>query len=70
MSEINLTLLNEKIVKSGMKRKAVAEKMNLTYAGLANKLSGKRDFSATEIKNMAHALHLTGEDILSIFFNC
>ena len=68
MSDINLTMLNEKIVKSGMKRKAIAEKMNLTYAGLANKLNGKRDFSATEIKDIAHAINLTGEDILAIFF--
>ena len=69
MSEINLTLLAEKIEQSGMKRKAIAERMNLTPMGLANKLKGKRDFSATEIKGIAHAINLTGEDILSIFFN-
>ena len=68
MNGVNLTLLTEKIEKSGMKRKAIAEKMNLTTAGLRNKLIGKRDFSASEIKGIAHALNLTGDEILSIFF--
>lgn len=68
MNGINLTLLSEKIEKSGMKRKAIAEKMNLTPQGLANKLKGKRDFSASEVKSIAHALKLTDADILSIFF--
>lgn len=68
MNGINLTLLTEKIEQSGMKRKAIAEKMNLTTAGLRNKLIGKRDFSASEIKGIAHALNLTGNEILSIFF--
>lgn len=68
MDGINLTLLTEKIEKSGLKRKAIAEKMNLTPAGLRNKLVGKREFSATEIKGIAHAINLTDDDILSIFF--
>lgn len=68
MSRVNLILLTEKIEQSGMKRKAIAEKMNLTTAGLANKLKGKRDFSATEINSIANAINLTDEDILSIFF--
>ena len=68
MNGINLTLLTEKIKQSGMKRKAIAEKMKLTPPGLANKLKGKRDFNATEIRGIAHAINLTGDDILSIFF--
>ena len=68
MYGIDLTLLAEKIEQSGMKRKAIAERMNLTPMGLANKLKGKRDFSSTEIKGIAHAINLTREDILSIFF--
>jgi hypothetical protein len=42
--------------------------MNLTPEGLRNKLNGKRDFNAKEIKGIAHAINLTGDDILSIFF--
>lgn len=68
MNGINLDLLEEKIKESGMKRVAIAGKMQLTPAGLANKLKGKRDFSATEIKGIAAAINLTGEDILNIFF--
>ena len=68
MTDINLSLLSEKIEKSGMKRKAIAAKMNLPAAGLANKLNGKRDFSATEIKGIAAAINLSGDDILRIFF--
>ena len=68
LNGINLALLEEKIKKSGMKRIAIAEKMHLTTAGLANKLKGKRDFNATEIKGIAAAINLTGEDILNIFF--
>ena len=68
MTGINLDLLTKKIEQSGMKRKVIAEKMNLTTAGLRNKLIGKRDFNATEIKSIAHAINLTGDDILNIFF--
>ena len=68
MTGINLDLLTKKIEQSGMKSKLIAEKMNLTTAGLRNKLIGKRDFNATEIKNIAHAINLTGDDILNIFF--
>jgi hypothetical protein len=68
LNGINLTLLSEKIEQSGMKRKIIAEKMNLTPEGLRNKLNGKRDFNAKEIKGIAHAINLTGDDILSIFF--
>ena len=68
MTGINLELLTTKIEQSGMKRKVIAEKMNLTTAGLRNKLIGKRDFNATEIKSIAHAINLTGDDILNIFF--
>ena len=68
MNGINLILLSEKIEKSGLKRKAIAEKMNLTAAGLANKLKGKRDFNATEIRGIAKALNLSDNDILRIFF--
>lgn len=68
MNGINLTLLSEKIEQSGMKRKAIAAKMSLTTAGLANKLKGRRDFNATEIKNIANAINLSGDDILRIFF--
>ena len=68
MNGINLILLSEKIEKSGLKRKAIAEKMNLTAAGLANKLKGKRDFNATEIRGIAKALNLSDNDVLRIFF--
>ena len=68
LNSINLTLLSEKIEQSGMKRKAIAEKMHLTPVGLANKLKGRRDFSASEIKGIARAINLSGDDILSIFF--
>ncbi len=68
MNGINLILLSEKIEQSGMKRKAIAKKMNLSPAGLANKLKGKRDFNANEIKEIAHAINLSDDDILRIFF--
>lgn len=68
LNGINLNLLTEKIEQSGMKRKAIAEKMNLTTAGLANKLKGKRDFNASEINGIANAINLSGDDILRIFF--
>lgn len=68
LNGINLTLLTEKIEQSGMKRKAIAEKMHLTPAGLANKLKGKRDFNSSEIKGIARVINLSGDEILSIFF--
>lgn len=68
MTGINLELLNSKIKKSGVKKIVIAEKMGITTAGLYNKLIGKRDFNASEIKGIAHAINLTGDDILNIFF--
>ena len=68
MTSINLDMLSIKIKESGVKRKVIAEKMGITTAGLYNKLIGKRDFNATEIKGIAHAIGLTGDDILNIFF--
>ena len=68
MTGIKLDILSIKIKESGVKRKVIAEKMGLTTAGLYNKLIGKRDFNATEIKGIANAIGLTGDDILNIFF--
>ena len=68
MNGINLDMLSIKIKQSGVKKIVIAKKMGITPAGLYNKLNGKRDFNATEIKGIAHAIGLTGDDILNIFF--
>ena len=61
--------LNEIISKSGMKKKALAERVGLTPPGLANKINGKTEFKSNEIKKLAAALGITDpQDICEIFF--
>lgn len=68
MPTTNIVLLDEKIRDSGIKRKVIAEKANLTYQGLLKKTKGKREFKASEIQSLAKTLNLSAEEIFSIFF--
>lgn len=68
MPTINTVLLEKKIQDSGMKRKAISEKADLTYQGFMNKAKGKREFTASEIQSLAKTLNLSSDEIFEIFF--
>ncbi len=65
---VNTELLSEKIEKSGLKDKYVAEQLNLSPQGFLNKKQNKSEFKASEIKVLSELLNLTGNDISQIFF--
>lgn len=57
-----------KIIKeSGLKFNFIAEKCNLTSAGLRNKVDGKRQFTAGEVGALKDLLGLSLKDVDEIF---
>lgn len=65
---MNIKLLEEKIKESGLKYEFIAEKLNITEAGLRKKRAGISEFKASEVKILKQLLHLSSEDINLIFF--
>lgn len=41
------------MAENGIKRKAVCERLNLTYQGLKNKVEGNSELSASELKTLS-----------------
>ncbi len=65
---IDRALLVDAINASGLKRKFIAEQLNLTYMGFKKKLDGKNEFRETEIRGLISILHLNKTDRDKIFF--
>ena len=64
----NTALLEEKIKQSGYKRGYIAAKLGRTRYGLALKISGKNEFTASEISILCSLLGISAEDRMRIFF--
>lgn len=64
----NAEMLRSKIDESGYKIHHIAEKCGLTYQGFLNKVNGKSQFTAPEIKTLRTMLKLSPDDVESIFF--
>lgn len=65
----NTELLEEKIDKSGKKRKYLAERCGLTYAGFRNCVINKSEFKASHIDILCAELGITSlKEKESIFF--
>lgn len=65
---INLSQLNERILKSGIKKNHIASEMRITPAGLNKKLTGQSDFKCKEVEVICSILHISHEDMVRIFF--
>lgn len=65
----DFVLLNEKIEKSGMTVKAIAEKSNMLRETFYNRLKGKGEFTASEIVALTETLHLSKAERETIFFS-
>ena len=65
----NTELLEKRIADSGLKKNFIAEKMGISRTGLLNKLTGKTEFVASEIKFLCDLLGITPEDMKLIFFS-
>lgn len=55
----DVALLKEKIVESGMKQKALYEKLGISKTMWFYKLNGKRPFTAEQIQVLCDALRIT-----------
>lgn len=65
----NTALLKERLRKSGLRLRYVAEQMGITYQALHNKIGNKTEFRQDEIRKLQSILSLTHEDMLLIFFS-
>ena len=64
----NRELLNERIDASGFKRQYIAEQLGITRESLGNKISGRSEFVASEIKTLCKLLRINNADMKRIFF--
>ena len=65
---VDLKLLVKTINESGLTREEIAGKVGLTREGLWNKLSGKTEFTASELAGMKKVLSLSNTRFRRIFF--
>lgn len=65
---MNYDLLNNAVSSSGLKKSHICEVLGITYQGLTNKMSGKTEFTAAEIRQLSTLLNLSSSDMLNIFF--
>ena len=62
------TLLNERIKAKGLKKSYLAEQIGKKPRTLSRKLTGKQDFTESEMRTLARILQLSAEDRIAIFF--
>ena len=64
----NREMLNERIDASGFKRQYIAEQLGITRESLGNKIAGRSEFVASEIKTLCKLLRINNADMKRIFF--
>jgi len=57
------------LINAEMKQSALAKSIGMSPGGLNNKAIGKNEFRSTEILKIAKVLHLSMDDVNSIFFD-
>ena len=65
---MNAEALTAKLDSSSFSRNYIAEYLGITRQGLYNKLSGEREFKASEIKKISYLLGLSEREQQDIFF--
>lgn len=60
--------LDKAIYESGLKLEAIARKMKINRVSLWNKIQGRTEFKASEIKSLSQILNLSAEQRDYIFF--
>lgn len=66
---VNIELLKEKISRSGMTMVAISRKAGITRGTMYNRISGKSDFTASEIVALTDVLSMTKEERDIIFLS-
>lgn len=67
MTDTNI--LRECIAGSGLKSTYIADRMNISYQSLLNKLSNKREFKQSEIVDICNILNINNDLREQIFFS-
>ena len=62
------TNLDKVIYESGLKLEAIARRMGINRVSLWNKIQGRTEFKASEIKSLSQILSLSAEQRDNIFF--
>lgn len=65
---MNTSMLLDKIESSGISKSEIAETLGITRQGLYNKLYGKKEFKASEVRKLSELLDLTSAEREQIFF--
>lgn len=66
----NVELLKRKVVESGLKASFIVESLGISRASWYNKLNGRSEFTAGEIKKLCEALRITSlREREEIFFS-
>lgn len=65
---VNLKKLCDEIDNSGLKKNFIAQRLNLSRQGFANKLNGESTFNAGEIQKLSQILSLSARKRDEIFF--
>ena len=66
----NTLLLNEKISKSGFKKKFIATRLKITPYGLQKKINGESEFKSNEITALCGLLNITSSEQKVQIFLC
>lgn len=64
----NSAKLKGKMIESGLNQTWVAEQLGMTVATFNYKVNNKTEFKASEIKKLSEILHLTNDEVNTIFF--
>lgn len=65
----NVELLSKAIKKSGLRRRFIADSLEMGYDSFYKKCNGKTQFKASEIKALSELLHLSLEEMQEIFLS-
>lgn len=60
--------LKGKMVEGGLNQTWVAEQLGMTIATFNYKVNNRTEFKASEIKKLSEILHLTNDEVNTIFF--
>lgn len=64
----NTLKLKAVILEKGFTQEQIAEMLGMTIATFNYKVNNKSEFKASEIKKLGEILHLTAEEVNTIFF--
>lgn len=65
---VNTTKLNSLIVSKGLKKRSIAQNLQITPASFNNKLYNRTEFKASEVESLCNILDIDINDIGRYFF--